>query len=52
MESAAEKALSQSGPGRYKQVSVEIKAHHAGEGETPGHNPLSDYRITIEGPIP
>jgi len=52
MESAADAALSKSGPGNYHQVSVEIKVHHAQAGDKPGHNPLSDYRITIEGPTP
>jgi hypothetical protein len=52
MESAADQALKQSGPGTYKQVDVEIRAHHAQAGDQPGHNPLSDYRITIEGPTP
>lgn len=51
MESAADEALGKGGPGTYQQALVEIRAHHAEKGEAPGHNPLSDYRITLEGPI-
>ena len=50
VDNAADKALQASGPGTYVLVEAEVTVARAAAGEAPGHNPIRDYRITLEGP--
>jgi hypothetical protein len=50
VEKAAEKALREAGPGNYTIATIEVTVHRAEAGEAPGNNPMSDYRITLDGP--
>jgi hypothetical protein len=52
VDSAAQKALNQSGAGRYviDEIEVNVERAQPGGGASPGTNPIRDYRITLEGP--